>query len=521
MSRQSMPQPSAPWRALAQSLFLGFAAVALGQTGVQVNVGPTGRDMPGDAANEVSMIASPRDPNIMAAGWRNFTDRDYSNREAGCAYSTDAGRTWHSTGIITHFPDRFAPYMASDPALAAAPDGTMYYAHLVWDQFGLDRGIVLSSSVDGGRSWTMRSVVIADANWLTPDKQWIAVDCTGGPTNGTLYVSYTMGLVHPFYIYIQRSTDGGRTFDRPVRVSAYQGEHTSLPIVAPDGTVHLVSLFAVRGGGTLRVRRSLNAQDQRWPLRFSQATSLRAAAVSGGWGQIPVGLHVPAIATDSSGGAYHGAVYIAYVRAGWAGVTNIAVARSHDGGNSWQVAARVNDRGFMKRRDCFMPAISVAPDGRIDLTWYDRRNDPDNLRAELYYSYSIDGGKTWQPNVRLSDSFDPTAGYPRMSPKIGEYHASFSTVDELRIAYTGTYNGQQNIYCIIHRPYLGDLNGDRLLDGEDIDALAMALCNPTAHANAHVGVDLLRRGDFNGDNQVDLDDVVPFLGRMSQRRERE
>ena len=56
-------------------------------------------------------------------------------------------------------------------------------------------------------------------------------------------------------------------------------------------------------------------------------------------------------------------------------------------------------------------SISVAPNGRIDVTWLDTRDDPGTYLSSLYYSYSFDGGLTWSENERLSDSFDPHVGW--------------------------------------------------------------------------------------------------------------
>jgi hypothetical protein len=56
----------------------------------------------------------------------------------------------------------------------------------------------------------------------------------------------------------------------------------------------------------------------------------------------------------------------------------------------------------------------VAPNGRIDVAWYDHRNDPaydatqtrvgnQNRFQDVYYSYSTDGGRSWAPNVKVTD----------------------------------------------------------------------------------------------------------------------
>ena len=502
---------------LRTGLLVAGAAAAAGERGVQVNVDADGCDIAGDAANEVSLVADPRDPNILAAGWRQFTDRDVSNREAGYAFSRDGGRTWTFPGVLEHFPDIYAPFMASDPALAASGDGDFYYASLVWDTADLDRGVMLSRSRDGGRHWLFLSTVGAYTDNMMPDKEWLVVDTTGGPNDGTIYVTYTNGEHAPNFVYLRRSTDGGATFEDAVQVTRFPGEHTAMPVIATDGTVFLVTLNINPANGFLNVRRSINAERPHTPLRFGRPTKLHSAAVMGGWGQIPVGLHVPTIAADCSDSRYRGAVYVAYTRAGWMGVTNIAVARTHDSGETWEVTPAINRRGFLKKRDCFMPTLSVAPDGRVDVTWFDRRDDPDNLFVAVYYSYSLDGGETWQPNVRLTDSFDPTTGYPALSHKIGEYNAAHSTTERLRLVYTGTYDGDQNLYCLRYAPYLGDLNGDRVVNRRDLDAFALALVDRGAHAQQYAGVDAVQRGDMNTDGRLDEADVSPFLDRILAR----
>jgi hypothetical protein len=53
----------------------------------------------------------------------------------------------------------------------------------------------------------------------------------------------------------------------------------------------------------------------------------------------------------------------------------------------------------------------VAPNGRIDAAWYDWRDDvtfvpgpeAENALQHVYYTSSEDGGRTWSPNVRITD----------------------------------------------------------------------------------------------------------------------
>jgi len=90
--------------------------------------------------------------------------------------------------------------------------------------------------------------------------------------------------------------------------------------------------------------------------------------------------------------------------------------RSSDGGKTWSEPVRVNDVEPAAHWGCctFEPRMSVAPNGRIDVAWYDHRNDPaydptqtrvgnQNRFQDVYYSYSTDGGRSWAQNVKVTD----------------------------------------------------------------------------------------------------------------------
>jgi hypothetical protein len=51
-----------------------------------------------------------------------------------------------------------------------------------------------------------------------------------------------------------------------------------------------------------------------------------------------------------------------------------------------------------------MPVIGVNKDGVVGIVWYDRRDNPEGLGWYVRFSASLDGGDTWLPSVRVSDS---------------------------------------------------------------------------------------------------------------------
>ena len=99
---------------------------------------------------------------------------------------------------------------------------------------------------------------------------------------------------------------------------------------------------------------------------------------------------------------------------------NIYFMASSDGGQTFTTKTQLNDDVDPNRKPNYnqlFPGISIAPNGRIDVAWYDFRTDalfnPDgrgfsNLSGEVcwdaFYTFSTDGGSTWAPdNIRVSD----------------------------------------------------------------------------------------------------------------------
>lgn len=123
--------------------------------------------------------------------------------------------------------------------------------------------------------------------------------------------------------------------------------------------------------------------------------------------------HPPVIASDPTTGA----LYVAWSAqpdannqaAGYQGPLNVYFRSSTDGGKTWSDKLTLNDNP-PGRANHIDPGIAVAPNGRIDVGWYDSRNNPKPLAQrtetglnDVYATYSVDGGRTFAKNVRVSD----------------------------------------------------------------------------------------------------------------------
>ena len=121
--------------------------------------------------------------------------------------------------------------------------------------------------------------------------------------------------------------------------------------------------------------------------------------------------------------------------------------RSTDGGQTFSAPHRVNDDPINHSKWHWFGTLSVAPNGRIDSVWLDTRNAANNTDSQLFYSFSMDGGDTWSPNVAVSNSFNPFLGYPHQN-KMGDYITMVSDNTGGNVAYTATFNQEEDVYYV-------------------------------------------------------------------------
>ena len=73
---------------------------------------------------------------------------------------------------------------------------------------------------------------------------------------------------------------------------------------------------------------------------------------------------------------------------------DVYYARSTDGGQSWSAPIILNNDD---NRDVhqFHPSLHVNDQGVVIMSWYDRREDINNVATKYYMTYSLDGGETF------------------------------------------------------------------------------------------------------------------------------
>jgi hypothetical protein len=138
---------------------------------------------------------------------------------------------------------------------------------------------------------------------------------------------------------------------------------------------------------------------------------------------------------------------------------NIWFMKSNDGGTTWSKRMQLNDDIDPNRKpnyDQMFPGISIAPNGRIDVAWWDFRTDAlynptgngnttrrDQTCFDIFYTSSSDGGTTFAKNSRISDrSMNQNEGYSMnlISDVRGPVGVA-STDEEAYVAWNDSRNG--------------------------------------------------------------------------------
>ncbi|MFO0840462.1 MAG: hypothetical protein U1D55_18295 [Phycisphaerae bacterium] len=487
--RADMPE-AMPTRPQVSSPSASAGLRGPGVTIVQANVNAAGQNIVGDAANEPSLAVDPTNPNRLVIGWRQFNTISSNFRQAGFAYSSDAGRTWHFPGVIT--PGTFR----SDPVLGADLTGSFFYYTL--RSVGSSFFCEMFKSANGGQTWA--GPVYAYGG----DKAWMTIDQSPSIGRGNVYAHWTSVFSCCANTGFTRSINTAASFETSIDLvgEPFYGTTT----VGPNGELYVLGASGAFNG--LIVLRSDDAKNDAASVSFPQATLLPTLAVpdvGNSTSPNPAGLLGQGwIDVDRSGGPNNGNVYVVWSLVPESGIDPLDVFffRSTDGGQTFSNPVLLNTDAGQGNWNWFA-TMSVAPNGRIDVAWNDTRGTAGLNFSRLYYRSSSDGGLTWSTEQVLTSAWNSFLGWPNQQ-KIGDYYQMVSDNAGAGLAFSATFNGEQDVYYarIGSFPCIGDLNNDRAVDESDLGILL-------SHWQLAVPPHL--NGDANGDAFVDSSDLGTLL----------
>lgn len=351
---------------------------------------------------EPYLSANPRNADHLVAGVflvRRQGDPRRADREfqSTCAALTsyDAGRSWarHDFPVLE----------CIDPWTAIRPDGSAVFVMLGKTPDSVDRGLLVFSSADGGRTWSDSPVFLGYGH----DHPTLAVDTTRGPFSGSLYIASHEtggardGATRRDVVFVARSADGGATFGEPVRIMASNLPPFSMnPAVLADGTLAVPFINFVHSIAGEYTFFSPGAPS--WMATSSDGG--RTFSVPRFINDICAG-GFPQLAVDASSGPYLNRLYwVCRDRTS----ERIYVSHSTDRGESWSEPIVVN-HGSGHIPYIQNVVIAVNRDGVIGISWYDARNDPREYRGslrcqDLFFTASFDGARTFSPDAKVSSA---------------------------------------------------------------------------------------------------------------------
>jgi hypothetical protein len=290
-----------------------------------------------------------------------------------------------------------------DPWASIGAGGEAYFTSLPLSV----SGFLVNRSANGGSTWGSPAGADPEAG-LTDDLPSVVAD-PSRPGHAYLTWSrfqYTGSVQTGGDARVSGSVDGGRTFSAPVVIHA-----------APDGRLVLESRLARLSDGTLLdVFGEAPAQPQTAP---QQTFATRSADGGRTWSE-PVRIGTvgqdPIVDPDTGKPQYDfcclfgvaaardDTIYLAYTKVGGPRSGRVLVASSKDGGKSWGPPRTVANLPAQ----ALQPAVAVADDGTVAVTWYDFRRDKLRdrpLTTDYWFASSRDGGKSWRQR-RLAGPFD-------------------------------------------------------------------------------------------------------------------
>ncbi|MGI8685508.1 MAG: sialidase family protein [Acidimicrobiales bacterium] len=398
------------------SLLVGLPA--FGARGLPV-ARKVSRELPATAMDQLSGVANNSPVLVTDPTEERFVVM--ANRldapDFGCALqlSGNGGRTWVTANPVPKLPGGAEKCYGPEAAFDAK--GMLYYLFVGLAGPGNEPvGAFLTTSADRGRSFSAARRVLGPLNFAVR----MAID-PGLGQRGRIHLVWLHATSDPGIgsfgpppnpILAAYSDNGGRSFSKPVQVSEAKRDRVVAPALAlgPGGRVD-IAYYDLQGDardyqnlegpvweGTWSV---VLVQSQDGGRHFSPGVDVDASVVPPERPILIFTMPSPALAAGPG----------SRVCVGWTdarlGDPDVMVRCSPDDGRRWREAVRVNDDPPGNGHRQYMPRLSVAPDGRLDAIFYDRRRDPENAANDVVLASSSDGGRRFTPNLRLTSEPSP------------------------------------------------------------------------------------------------------------------
>jgi hypothetical protein len=471
--------------------------------------------------NEPTLAIDPRNPTVWTAGSNDYcTVPTAGDAWAGFYRSTDSGTTWTDSLLPGYSGDQSTQGLSSplhqqvlggalaagDPVMSWDGNGNLFYmgnnfnrgtengaSGLTRDNTG-DIWVATYAPSDPGNSATdgskyVRTVILA-TNTFGLGSFNDKTDLVADPATGNIYAAWSnfkgSGCNE---ILFSRSTDGGKTFSAPMKISSGICSNQGPSIAIGQKGQVSVGWEGTSGGtfgqGSVSGAAFVTSSDfgQTFsmarlavtynPFTFEQFSGNGSRECGDGPFACPTGqtfprsdLAGPFLAADNT----HGTLVMAFQVAQASGQGQIEFSVSSDGGMHWSTPALLAPSSSGHQ---FMPWLT-ASNGRVSAIWYDSRGDPGfaptrapcnsatgqtSACLNVRFAESTDGGHTFGSSVQVTDA--PTnLDYEQFGGRRVPFFGDYITVAAVGDTIGAVWTDQRNTVGA------ADLTGDN--DGADV-----------------------------------------------------
>jgi hypothetical protein len=360
-------------------------------------------------------------------------------------FSVDGGKTYSPDQEIA------GQLRLADPAMDMDSHGKIYLSALRKDSIGWkDVATVLFRSPDFGQSW-QQPVVINDDN-IFNDRDWLDVD-----SQDRVYIVRSPRIPEPNSsynrgVYYQYSTDGGNSFSssilvNPLHTPGSSGGSARGIGVAPDNEIYIAIQIspldnaAINGAGTgergYLYEGKVGTDTFSGPFEFTTNNVLIAAAKDDELSEVQGANIQPyprmKIYTDPDGNTTS---YIVWIGDPGNGAHGVFIAKLASGETYFEPPRPIVSGPEKAFR---LPTLALDSKGNIHVFWI-QNIVPDSNEWALFYSESIDGGKTFTSPHQVCAFTFPIEQWP------GDFISATSNDTDLFVAWAVAGGSEKGVY---------------------------------------------------------------------------
>ena len=319
-------------------------------------------------ANEICLVSGNNGNNsVYYMGWNDYREVNWSKGyvHLGFSRSEDGGETWSANQILGNESEGDMHDCAGDPLIIPGNGDEVYYVLMEFNkseayQQSLDHSqLVIKKSTDRGETWTDEALI-----WgYNVDKPW------GKFYDGDIYVAWDN--VSEYQTEFSHTVGGDiHSWTDKIKIPGYN----LYPYLAINET-GAIYVATVHWSGSHWEQMTVSVSTDGGN---SFGTQNVIGSVGGhSWESNPRSGPIPAMAVNGSD------VYVL-----WASdekYSQLYLAESHDGGNSWTNRSVAEIYGS----DCryMYPSLTTGPDGEVEMEYYRMNTDTKEISI-LYRNYT-------------------------------------------------------------------------------------------------------------------------------------